>query len=155
MVVSVIMAVVMGMMVVVRHFHGIHSEGHGFHEGVQAKAQKGDEAEPVPVDMAVLHTLAEVLKPDLKEKADDDPTPGTAVHGERFGKQMEEAQPQKECPSESQQQRQLLLETRPNPFAEQASDQGDQYQSDSCRHDLVAKRMSLGVWPFVQGVRSY
>ena len=95
--------------------------------------------------VAVFHSLAEVLQPDLDEEPADHPQTSTAVDLKCFGKQVEETQTQEEGASESEEQGQLTSQACADRFPEGGAHHGDQEQDESRRHAVWASRMSRGL----------
>jgi hypothetical protein len=116
MVVAVVVMAVVSM--VVHERISIQAERHGLDEGMEAETDEGDEPEPVAMNMSMLHSLAEVLQPDLEQEPDDDPLTRAAVHGECFWQQVQEAQPQKKSTTKGQNQRHLFLKSFSKPLSE-------------------------------------
>ena len=121
---------------------------------VKAKAGEGHGAEPVPMDMAVFHALAQVLQPDLDEEAPDDPESSATIRREGLWKKVEKTEAEQEGSAEGQEQGKLTAQAVPHGFSHGGAEDGDEKQGKSGHHEAWAYRMSRGLSPGVQSARS-
>ena len=140
MVPAVVVTMVMG-----RGGHVVKSKRHRFNEGVKTEAGEGHGAEPVSMDVAVFHALAEVLQSDLDQEAPDDPESGATICGEGLGQEMEEAEAEKEGSTEGQEQGKLTAKAVPHGFSHGGAEDGDEKKGKSGHHEAWAYRMSRGL----------
>lgn len=138
MVVMVVVPAMVVTMVMGRGDHLVEAKGHRFDEGVKAEAAEGEGPEPVPVDMAVLHALAQVLQPDLDQKSPDDPESSAAIRGEGLRKEVEETEAEQEGPAEGEEQRELASQAVPNGLSHGGAKDGDEKKGKSRHHEAWA-----------------